>query len=320
MAHDLPGAVRAAITTIAAGLKLGEVRARAAQISSDYRAGRPSSGAVVSETDIAAYLIARLPATYAAVAAALAELQRLRPGFSPDSLLDVGCGPGTASLAALDRFGRLSVVTALDHGAGFLGTAERLLDLSGLACGVEARFLRADFRALPEVRADLVILAYGLVEVAEGDAEAIARAAFQRASGALVLVEPGSRAGFARIRAAREALVAAGATVLAPCPHQATCPMVEPDWCHFSVRLARSREHLVVKGAEVPFEDEKFSYLIAVRGGEAPMGRRIIAPARHGKAGHQFRVCGSDGIAEMTIGPRDPAFKAAKKLDWGDLF
>ena len=48
----------------------------------------------------------------------------------------------------------------------------------------------------------------------------------------------------------RGQLIAVGAHVAAPCPHDAKCPLTPPDWCHFSQRLARSRAHKQVKGAD----------------------------------------------------------------------
>ena len=82
----------------------------------------------------------------------------------------------------------------------------------------------------------------------------------------------------------RAALIGAGAEVLAPCPHQRPCPLVAPDWCHFAVRLERTRDHKTLKSADVPFEDEKFSYLIAARPGVGSRaGARIIKPPHRTK-------------------------------------
>lgn len=67
------------------------------------------------------------------------------------------------------------------------------------------------------------------------------------------------------------------AYVLAPCPHDRHCPMSGDAWCHFSQRLERSLLQRQVKKASMPFEDEKFSYVVLVRGErpelnhEAPM-------------------------------------------------
>ena len=100
------------------------------------------------------------------------------------------------------------------------------------------------------------------------------------------LVEPvRTPAGYRRIVDLRRRLIARGAHVVAPCPHDNECPLTalpsEPgtaarekfaskqkttaDWCHFVQRLPRLRAHKHLKGAELPFEDEKFSYVALSR-------------------------------------------------------
>lgn len=315
----LPATLRAAILSLTQGMKLGALAGRHETVSETYRAGGTSTGAIDSEAAAAAYLIARLPATYAAVEYALDEFIRAAPQFRPASILDIGCGPGTAGLAALAAFPEAKALLGLDHNRRFLSLASRLAAESGMGAGRSITFGAGDIAdTLAAEPADLVLCSYTLVELKDTAVPAAALRLWPLAKSALVLVEPGSRAGFARLRAARAALIEAGATILAPCTQANTCPMPEGDWCHFSVRLARSREHQRVKGASVPYEDEKFSYLIAARQGAPAYDGRIVGPVTHGKAGHRAPVCDAAGLHEWLVTVRDPAFKAAKKWEWGN--
>ena len=114
---------------------------------------------------------------------------------------------------------------------------------------------------------------------------------------------PGTPAGFATILACRAALLAAGARVVAPCPGAHPCPITAPDWCHFAERLPRSRAHMRAKDANVPFEDEKFSYVAVAREGIdiAPIEARIIAPPLVAKPGTRLRLCTPTGIADRVV-------------------
>ena len=137
----------------------------------------------------------------------------------------------------------------------------------------------------------------------------------------LLVIEPGTPQGFARIAQVRAAFMAEGAHLIAPCTHMNSCPMTDPDWCHFSVRLARRREHMHAKKATVPFEDEKFSYLIASRQPGALEGARILSPPVQSKADVKFKLCGQNGLSQQSVARRDKAeYKRVRKLQWGDLF
>src|SRR5262249_30877357 len=113
--------------------------------------------------------------------------------------------------------------------------------------------------------ADLVVASYMIGEIGDAERTALAEAMWAKTRDTLLVVEPGTPAGYARIIALRAQLIAAGAHVVAPCPHDGACPLVAPDWCHFSQRLQRSRAHMQLKGAEVPFEDERFAYVALSR-------------------------------------------------------
>ena len=105
------------------------------------------------------------------------------------------------------------------------------------------------------------------------------------------MVERGTPAGFRGLLRARDTLVGAGFRVVAPCPHDQACPWADGrDWCHFAARVPRSARHRQVKGARLGWEDEKFSYLVAVRDGAGrPHGRIVRHPYQR------------KGLVELTV-------------------
>ena len=136
----------------------------------------------------------------------------------------------------------------------------------------------------------------------------------------LLVVEPGTPAGYRRILELRGRLIARGAHVIAPCPHDGTCPLETPDWCHFVQRLPRSRAHKHLKGAELPFEDEKFSYVALARTPAAQRPARALAQPLVTKAEMRVKLCRPDGRADIATFPRRDkvAYARVRRLGWGD--
>lgn len=236
----LPAELKAALDGKLQGFSRTDAAQRSQKISTTYRAGG-GSGTIKSEADALAYALARMPATYAAVAASLNALTEVAPDLGPETLLDVGAGPGTASWAAAEAFPSLQSFTLLDANATLSRLALELArDSTRLA---NCRYLPGDAGAnLAEVsQADLVVASYVIGELSEGDQRKLAEAMWAKARHVLVVIEPGTPAGYARILTLRQQLIAAGAYVAAPCPHEKPCPLTAPDWCHFSQRLPRCR-------------------------------------------------------------------------------
>ena len=321
----LPAALRVAINLRLEGQAREGLARRAGALSEGYRKGRASSALVRGAEDALAYALTRTPATYAAVRRALEETRALDPEFHPLSLLDAGAGPGGAGWAALDAFPGISEVTRLDHNAAFLDLAGSLA-AEGPEALARAQRLQADLATgdLPAAfRADLVIAAYALTEIAPGALPGAISRLWAATGSRILIVEPGSPEGWRRGLEVRRELIAQGAQILAPCPHERPCPIAAPDWCHFSQRLPRSRDHRRAKGGEAPFEDEKFFWIAATRPGPgtpAPPVSRVIAPPRTSKAGVRLRLCQPDGtVADVDFARRDRAALArVRRLDWGD--
>lgn len=314
----LPAELKAALDAKLVGFSRSEAARRSSQISQTYRAGG-GSGTIKTEADALAYALARMPATYAAVAASLNALSEIAPDLAPESLLDVGAGPGTASWAAAEAFASLQSFALLDTNDALSRLA--LLLAQDSARLADCRYLRGEaLTSLTEASpADLVLASYVIGELGEHDQRAIAAAMWSKARHALVVIEPGTPAGSARILALRAQLIAAGAHVAAPCPHDEPCPLVAPDWCHFSQRLPRSQAHRQVKGADVPFEDERFIYVALTRAPVAARRARVLAAPDVGKAEITAKLCTEAGVSVAKVPRRDkPAYAAARRWRWGD--
>ena len=315
---SLPSELKAALDARLQGLSRNEAAPRAALISKTYRDGG-GSGAIKSEPDALAYALARMPATYAAITASLNALSEIRPDFAPQNLLDVGAGPGTAAWAAAEAFASLKTLTLIDANEALRALA---LDLArGSTRLSDLTYKKGEARAaLGEAGpADLVIASYMIGELADSERRPLVEAMWARTRDTLVIVEPGTPAGYARIIALREQLVAHGAHVAAPCPHEKNCPLVSPDWCHFSQRLPRSQAHKQIKGAELAFEDEKFSYVVLSRVPVAQRPARVLAQPVVTKVEVTAKLCTSDGLAIAKVPrPDKTAYARARRWRWGD--
>ncbi len=319
----LPPALAAAVAERVRPERLG---AAAARLSAGYRANLPSRQAVPDAAGVAAYAASRMPATYAAVTAAFDRLAAARPAFAPTTVLDLGAGPGTASWAAVALWPTISSLIMVEASADFRALAGDLA-LGGPSALKQADIRRGDMvqlAGLPEGNFDLAVIAYALTELDLPAAERLVVDLVGRV-GKIVIVEPGTPRDHDRLMAVRQAALAAGARILAPCPHAGPCPLPPGDWCHTSVRVERTRAHMRLKGGTVPFEDERYTYLVL----ESPSlaepgdenGGRILRPPRLSKHEIVFSLCRADGtVGEVGIASRNrAAYKAAGKLGWGDF-
>ncbi|QPC86308.1 methyltransferase type 11 [Mesorhizobium sp. NBSH29] len=320
---ELPPLLRQAVDKELDGVPLADLKRASDTLSRRYR-GEVRDGRLHLSDKLAAhaYLAARLPATYAAVRASLAAASKMRPDFVPRTLLDIGSGPGTALWAVQDCFETLDSATLVETSPAIRAMGEALSVHTALA---SLQWVSGDIaKGLPPLpRADLVTLAYVLDELTDQALAPLIELLWAQTQGMLLVVEPGTPAGWQRVLAARQVLLAAGAQIAAPCAHHSACPVTAPDWCHFSRRVARSRLHRQTKSAEVPWEDEKYIFLAATRLPEAgASAARVLAPPQGSSGMVRLKLCQPDGSLDQRVVTRreGQAFKSASRLDWGDVW
>jgi ribosomal protein RSM22 (predicted rRNA methylase) len=300
---QLPDTVQRIIEARAEAAGFPALKRAAAAQSEAYRAGRPLP--LATSDSVAAYLATRMPATYAAANMVLREVRgRIGPVAS---LLDAGAGTGAAALAAREHFPE-AAITLIEWQAAPAEAARQWLPGVTVVAGDVARM----GSLTPH---DLVIACYSLGECG---AAAAARL-WQAARVCLVVIEPGTPRGFALIRNVRDELLAGGAHMVAPCPGGGACPVNPPDWCHFAARVERSSLHRRIKGGDLGYEDEKFSYIALARNAFEPAASRIVRRPRHQPGLIELETCAPSGLETIRITRRDrERFRAARKAAWGD--
>ena len=314
-----PQELTAALEAMISGQNQTALERDAKTISENYRlrTGR-GDRLLTKESEAAAYAAARMPATFAAAQAALrAALDA--GGLAPRTLMDCGAGTGAASWAA-DSLLALDAVTCLEREEAMRSVGSRLMREAGGTLA-NAKWESCDLTAPhPLGRAELVMEGYMLGELREEMRLPVAQKLWDAAEQMLLLIEPGTLQGFANLAAVRKHLAGLGAYVAAPCPAGgASCPMDDGDWCHFAVRVQRTKLHKALKGGEAPYEDEKYCYLALMREPPAAacsarvLRHPMIAPGRI-----TLTLCEKGEKQTSVVTKKDPLWKRARKMDAGD--
>ncbi len=101
-------------------------------------------------------------------------------------------------------------------------------------------------------------------------------------NGAILLIEPGVRDAGRFLSRVREAALANGWSIPAPCPHREKCPMPglrNTPWCHFTFPTGDTPAWLsrLSHKAKLPKARASLSFLLMIRGDDSPVR---IRPAR----------------------------------------
>lgn len=258
-----------------------------------------------------AYLALRMPATYAAITDVLKKIP-----VPIKSLLDIGSGPGTAFWAAISQFPEINEALLIERDKQMIGYGRELL----------GNLRHVDYQShdittyIPSKPYNLITAAYSLSELSETALESTLTKLWQSADPILCLIESGTPYGFNTILQARKILLKQNAFIVAPCTHSNPCPWSDGNpWCHFSTRFDRTRLQKRVKGAELGYEDEKYSYLIVSK---TPLPRpesRIVKSPIKRSGFISLTLCDSTGIHDQIFSKKQKEpYLAAKNLTWGD--
>jgi len=265
------------------------------------------------------YLLSRMPSTYAAITRVLQEIPA---DVEVLTALDIGSGPGTGLWAMRERFPGMASYKGLEVDEIFIDLAKQL---NSKASGPVVEWMNGAYpKDLPDSKSDLVLMSY---TVGENSAETVLKTIDHvwkhNVSEWLVVIEPGTPKGYNSILNIRGYVAKNGGYMYAPCKGNYTCPLFGHDWCHFSIRLERTLLQKQIKKGTLPYEDEKFSYLIARKSPVVfdEVAARVIKNPLV-RSGHiTLDLCGESGYERMTVSKsQKEAYRTAKNAEWGSTW
>jgi ribosomal protein RSM22 (predicted rRNA methylase) len=277
-------------------------------LSERYRLKKRNAG-LRSDAEAAAYAIARMPATISVLKSALSKIDAFNVEM-PKKIVDLGSGAGATYHVMREKFSDTEIL-CVEHDPHML----KILNLSNISAQKNSIMDHAIQKA------DWITLSYVLGELKPEQIKSLIKKVADSKPNLILITAPGTPNDYHDLMTARSLLIEAGYFIMAPCPHEMICPLTQNpnDWCHFSVRFDRSKAHKIIKGGTLPYEDEKYCYLVATLK-KAPSKNVIIkAPQKH--KGHVvFDICKSDGSHQKTIfSKKDHDYKLMKKSTWGDF-
>jgi ribosomal protein RSM22 (predicted rRNA methylase) len=323
MSYELPPELRTHLEhAVLDQFSVAELQVAAGQVSERYRRETSKRDFQIQSTcEALSYLVARLPATYASNTRVLRMVRDILPDFNPHTVLDIGAGPGTASIAAHQEFNAIETSNLVEPNAFLRQAATNILQkylphATWAAERVESFKIAGPY--------NLVLASYVLNETPLDQVQAQIKKLWDACDGVMVVLEPGTPQGAEIIGKIREFAIGCDNTeILAPCPHSGVCPLAGASdrWCHFAVRTSRTKLHKTLKGGDMGFEDEKFSYIVLSRqkNEKRTIEYRLIGYPSGTKL-RELEVCGPNGAETLQVSKSHPLHKRSKKLDWGDGF
>jgi ribosomal protein RSM22 (predicted rRNA methylase) len=258
-----------------------------------------------------------MPATYGAVSDALSYI---REYFKDeiDTVTDIGAGSGAATWACRELLSP-SAINCLEYEDQMIRIGKALMEEDAKLKDIT---FWQKFDLLSDgtiTHSDMIISSYVINELpSDKRAQAIEKM-WDAAGKMMVIIEPGTKAGFSVISDIREQILNKGGHIIAPCPHGDTCRLPEDDWCHFTCRVQRSKLHKQIKDAAVPYEDEKYSFIAFSKEPVTPCNCRILRHPEINKGFIRLSVCTDEANEEITVTKKDKdLFKQARKAKQGD--
>ena len=296
-------------------VKLSDLKEVAQTLSNRYmNEKRKGQSLINKKLEVLAYSIIRMPATFCAIDKAIEEtLKKYNPTI--ETALDIGSGTGAGEWAILNNID-ISKITCIEREDEMSSLAQKLLEEHKNINWKNQDIVKNKINE----KADLVIVSYMINELQDEVKEDVIKNILESFNKIVIFIEPGTPDGFSNIRKIQKLAINNNLNILAPCTSQNECKLPKDDWCHSIVRVERNKIHKFVKDADLPYEDEKFSYIAISKEKIDNSGGRILRHPNISSGFIKVKLCNNGIIEEKTFTKKDKDnFKKIKKLKCGDL-
>lgn len=230
-------------------------------------------------------------------------------------LVDIGSGPGTFSLAALELNSdqRISLFETSDL---MRQQAKRL---------IEGFFPDANIVINPSTSMKSSLPRLGIFghSANEMDLEQIKSYITDLDLKAVLFIEPGTREFFSKMTEVRQWMIEAGYHIHFPCPNHASCPVEGNDWCHQYIKVSHDPE--VERLCQLVKKDRRLLPLtlhyyskesLADKRHEMAVVQRMLSPL---KFAQPMIVCMPDEDGQLSLKRLEILYKEISKAQQKNL-
>lgn len=314
----IPDLLENAIEKEIEGIKINELKELAQNLSDRYMNEKRTGQTLLSkEKEAMAYSIMRMPATFGAVTVALRNTLDIANTCNINTVLDIGAGTGAATWA-INELTNPKEITCIERENAMRKVGQTLMKYNTELENVQ--WIDEDITNSKELKnADLVVASYIINELKQEERKRVIQKLLQLESKIILIIEPGTPEGFANIKEIQKIALENEAYIIAPCTSQEKCKLPENDWCHTAVRIERSKIHRILKSGEVPYEDEKFSYIAISKENLGTAESRVLRHPIIETGKITLKLCTKGNIEQRIITKKEKEkFKTAKKKKCGD--
>ncbi len=286
-------------------------------LTNKYKSNNSSGKSLIeNRQESSLYAVTRMPATFVVLKTLVSDL--IEQGHLQNilSAIDIGAGTGAGYFALSDCYDKIDI-ELVERDNNMLFVLNNLIPNSKIT---KSDIVKDNIN----LKADLIMSSYVLNELAEEDRINVLKKMLEMSNKYVLLVDSGTPKTYESMMKLKEKIKEFRAKVVAPCMTD-ICPL-KNDYCQFYARVERSSLLRQSKSAFLPYEDEKYFYLLIEKQTENESDKddaeniRVIRRPIIKPNAIEIVTCTYYGVVKQIVTKKDKEkFKHAKKIKINEL-